>query len=421
MTPDGRFGSGLGWWPALGVSVLVAALVGLVCDRVIRGLREQIVPALVALLGVSAALLAGINAVWGSEAKLLPPPSSNVFEHGELKLAQSDLITLVVAVVVGVALTMFLRRTRLGTDLRALANDPEAARMAGVDPTMLGRTAWVLSSVLGAVAMTLALQVVVNTYEATVYVAFAVAAAAVGGFRSLPRSVLAGLVLGVVPSVLEGPGGSGVGGIGNLVAFLLLAGVIFRRPGLIGRPMLDEGFSSPAADNSPSAARRRAALVAGARPLAPWAGRVGLTGLVLVLAVAVPALSADVALEAWARGVAIFLICASIVIVSGWTGDIPLGQVAFAGIAAYLVGELSGRAGLPHFAAIPLAALAALPYALAIGIPAVRSRGRLAFAALSLLSMVVAATLLWGPGARWFTGDLTIVRRPDWIDRKSVV
>src|SRR5205807_1633822 len=98
-------------------------------------------------------------------------------------------------------------------------------------------------------------------------------------------------------------------------------------------------------------------------------------------------------LEAWARGISVFLICASIVIVSGWTGDLPLGQVAFAGIGAYIVGDLSVRTGLPHAAAIPLAALAALPFAVVVGVPAFRSRGRLAFAALSLLSMVVAASL----------------------------
>ncbi|MEW6474868.1 MAG: ABC transporter permease [Actinomycetota bacterium] len=418
VTPDGRFGSGLGWWPALALSAAVAAGLGLACEWLIRGLREQIIPALVALLGASALLLAGVNAVWGSEAKFLPPPSTGVFDHGDLKVAHSDVITLLVAAAVGAALTVFLRRTRLGLALRAQGYDPEGARMAGVDPGTLSRLAWVLSSVLGAVAMTLALQVLVNTYEATPYVAFAVAASAVGGFRSLPRAALAGVVLGVLPSVIGGPDGARVGGIGNLVAFLLVAGVIFRRPGLIGRPTLDEAFSSAAADNSPSAARRRAALVAGARPLSPWLSRAGLAVVAVVLA-GVPALSTDVALDAWARGIAVFLICASIVIVSGWTGDIPLGQVAFAGIGAYLVGDLTVRVGLPHFAAIPLAALAALPYAVAMGIPAFRSRGRLAFAALSLLGMVVAATLLWGPGARWFTGRLTILNRPDWMEALS--
>jgi branched-chain amino acid transport system permease protein len=378
------------------------------------------VPALVGLLGASALLLAGVNAVWGSEAKLLPRPSTRVFEYGDLRIAQSDLITLVVAAALGVALTLFLRRTRLGLALRAQGNEPEATRMSGVNPDSLSRLSWVLSSVLGAVAMTLALPgVLVNTYEATVYVAFAVAASAVGGFRSLPRAALAGVVLGVLPAVIEVRDGSRVGGIGNLVAFVLLALVFFRRPGVIGRPATDEAFTSAAADNAPSAARGRAALVAGVRPPAPWVTRVVLGALAIGLAVGVPALSSDLAVDAWARGIAVFLICASIVIVSGWTGDLPLGQMAFAGIGAYLVGDLSGRAGLPHFAAIPLAALAALPYALAIGIPAFRSRGRLAFAALSLLGMVVAATLLWGPGARWFTGRLTLVERPEWMEALS--
>jgi ABC-type branched-subunit amino acid transport system permease subunit len=419
MSADGLFGLGLGWWPALAVSAAVAAALGLACDWLIRGLREQIVPALVALLGASAVFLAGINAIWGPEAKFLPRPSTGQFQHGDLRIAYSDVYTLVVAAVAAVLLALFYRRTRLGLALRASANDPEGARLAGIDPAMLSRLAWALSSVLGATAMTLVLGVVSNTYEATVYVAFALAASAVGGFRSLTRAAPAGLVLGVVPAVLGGPGASRVGGVGNLVAFILLALVIFRKPGLIGRPALDEAFSSAAADGSPSAARRRAALVACARPRSPWITRAGLAVSALVLAVGVPALSGDTALEAWARGIAVFLICASIVIVSGWTGDIPLGQVAFAGIGAYLVGDLTGRVGLPHFAAIPLAALAALPYAVAMGIPAFRSRGRLAFAALSLLGMVVAATLLWGPGARWFTGRLTILRRPDWMESLS--
>lgn len=420
MSPDGSTGSGMSWWSALAVAVGVAAVLGLLCDLLTRGLREQIVPALVALLGLSALLLAGVNAVWGSEAKLLTLPSATRWGSGDLQVARSDVITLILAVAVGAAVTVFLRRTRLGLALRAQGNDTEGARLAGVDPATVSRVAWVLSSVLGAVAMTLALPpLLVNTYDTPiVYAAFAVAAAAVGGFRSLPRAVLAGMILGVVPTVFE-PRDLAVGGIGNLVAFLILAGVLFRRPGMIGRPVLDETFSSAPADNAPAAARRRAALTTATGVLPTGARRALLAGFAVVLAVVVPALSTDVALDAWARGIAIFLICASIVIMSGWTGDLPLGHVAFAGIGAYLVGDLSNRAGLPHFAAIPLAALAALPYALALGIPAFRSRGRLAFAALSLLGMVVAATLLWGPGARWFTGRVSISQRPDWMESLS--
>lgn len=423
MAPDGRVGSGLDWWPAMAVSIIAAAGLGLVCDVVTRSLREQIVPALVALLGCFAVLLAGVNVVWGSGAKLLPPAwAGEPFQVGGLPVARSQVAILLVAAAVGVVLTALYRRTRFGLALRAAAADPEGARMAGVDPATLSRLAWMVSSALGALAMTLVVHPVLsNTYETTIYLAFAFAAAAVAGFRSLPRAAIAGLVLGVVPTLIQAePGGSdGVGGIGNLIAFLLVAGVLFRRPGLIGRPALDEAFTSAAADSAPSAARRRVALTTMPRALPPWVSRAGLVGLAGVLAVAVPALSTEVALEAWARGISVFLICASIVIVSGWTGEVPLGQVAFAGIGAYIVGNLTVRAGLPHVAALPLAALAALPAAVVVGVPAFRSRGRLAFAALSLLWMAVGASLLWGPQADWFTGGSMVVNRPGWMESLS--
>src|SRR5439155_3888438 len=166
---------------------------------------------------------------------------------------------LLVAAACGLALAAFSRRTRSGLALRAAAADPEAVRMAGVDPAALSRRAWMLSSALGAVAMTLALHpILVNTYETTVYyLAFALAAAALAGFRSLPRAAVAGLVLGLVPTLIDarsGPAaGSGVGGIGNLIAFLVVAAVLLRRPGVIGRPALDEVFPRAPAAALPAA------------------------------------------------------------------------------------------------------------------------------------------------------------------------
>ncbi|MCA1846763.1 MAG: branched-chain amino acid ABC transporter permease, partial [Actinobacteria bacterium] len=143
MTADGRFGTGLGWWSALGISALVAAVLGLACEFVIRGLREQIVPSLVALLGLSAVLLAGVNAFWGSEAKFFPPSwAGSPFEQGDIEIARSDLATLLIGVALAVALAAFSRRTRLGLALAAANNDPEGARLAGIDPGTLSRVAW---------------------------------------------------------------------------------------------------------------------------------------------------------------------------------------------------------------------------------------------------------------------------------------
>ena len=102
-------------------------------------------------------------------------------------MARSSVGTILVAAALGVLLAVFSRRTRFGLALRAAAADLEGARMAGVDPATLSRVAWVLSSVLGAVAMTLVIHPVLsNTYETTVYVAFAFAAAAVGRLPQPP-------------------------------------------------------------------------------------------------------------------------------------------------------------------------------------------------------------------------------------------
>ena len=176
--------------------------------------------------------------------------------------------------------------------------------------------------------------------------------------------------------------------------------------GVLGRPALDESFSTAAGDAAPAAARRREALLSAARPLPAWLRRAGLGALAVALGVGVPVLSGNAALDAWARGISIFLVCASIVVLSGWTGEVALGQVAFAGIGAYLVADLNVRVGLPHLLAAPVAALAVLPFAVVVGVPAFRSRGRLGFACVSLLWMVVAAALFWGPRSSWFTGQV---------------
>ena len=89
--------------------------------------------------------------------------------------------------------------------------------------------------------------------------------------------------------------------------------------------------------------------------------------------------------------------------------------MAFAGFGAYMTANLAVRLGLPHIAAIPLAVLAVLPFALLLGLPAIRGWGRLPFTVLSMGLMVVASSLLWGPRADWFTGDGRLAR-PDWMN-----
>ena len=402
VTPGGRLGSGMSYWLALAVSLGLAGALGLLTDLMVRGLRERVVASLLVLLGWMVLLLAATNALWGNTAKFLPVawagPGLSV---GDFSVPRHQVATLAIAGLAGAALVALHRRTRFGLALRAAAADPEAARMAGIDTARLSRRAWVLGSVVGALAVILILPPFLsNPYETTLLLPFAFGAALLGGFRSLPLAVVGGVALGVVPSLLE-PSDTlaRIGGVRNLVAFVMIAVLLLKRP--------------PAPSAEPSLDVRGS----WALPATPaWLGRACLVTLTLVLAVVVPAAAGDASLLAWSRGISIFLVCASIVVVSGWGGQVSLAQVAFAGFGAYVVSDLTVRLGLPHVLAIPLAAVSVLPLAAVVGIPSLRSRDRLHLAVASLAFMMMASSLLWGPQADWFKGDGLRVDRPSWME-----
>ena len=403
-TPEGLIEGNLAWWPALAVALVAAAALGLASELLVRSWRGRSRTALVVLLGWTAALLAGTNAAWGSAPKLLPgvwpgPPLS----VGDVALPRQQLGSLLLAAAALTGVAVLYRRTRFGLALRAHAADRDAAGMMGMDPDRMSMAAWALSSLLAALAVILvAHPVLSSTYEQTVYLPFAFGAALLGGFRSLPLAGLGALVLGVVPTLLEPS--ARLGGVRTLVAFLIVALLLWRRPAILGR-------------------LREADEVAGDEPGTPpggslivprGAGRVARLMVAAILVVAVPAVSGDQALTAWVRGISVFLVCASIVVMIGWTGQVALGQVAFAGFSAFMAANFATRLGVPHLLAIPLAAVVALPLAVVAALPALRARGRLPFAVVSVGLAVVASSFLWGPRSHWFTGDSEL-GRPEWM------
>jgi branched-subunit amino acid ABC-type transport system permease component len=405
-TPEGLIGGELGWWPALGVAMVAAAVLGVVTDLLVRPWRGRMQTALVVLLGWTGALLAGANAAWGSASKLLPgvwpgPPLA----LGDVAVPRQQLGSVLLAAAALTGVAALYRRTRFGLALRAYAADRDAAGLMGMDPDRLSMAAWALSSLLAALAVILvAHPVLSSTYEQTVYLPFAFGAALLGGFRNLPLAGLGALILGVVPTLLEPSGSVGLGGARTLVAFLLVALLLWKRPRLLDRLREPDDRSADWAPAASSAPVR----------IPPGAGRAALVLVAAVLLVAVPAFSGDLALAAWVRGITVFLMCASIVVTIGWTGQLALGQVAFAGFSAFMAANFATRMGVPHILAIPMAAFVALPLAMVAGLPALRARGRLPFAVVSVGLAVVGSSFLWGPRSHWFTGSSELAR-PEWM------
>jgi len=148
----------------------------------------------------------------------------------------------VVSVLLMIGLWLLVERTRLGRAMRATAQNPQAARLMGVDTDRIISSTFVIGSVLGAVA---GVMVSANYGQADPYMGFmlglkAFTAAVLGGIGNLAGAVVGGLLLGVIESLGAGYIGDLTGGVlgsnyQDIFAFLVLIGVlVFRPSGLLG-------------------------------------------------------------------------------------------------------------------------------------------------------------------------------------------
>src|SRR5205085_8224084 len=92
-----------------------------------------------------------------------------------------------------------------------------------------------------------------------------------------------------------------------------------------------------------------------------------------------------------ATGIIFALVGLSLVILTGWAGQVSLAQYAFVGVGAYTAAILQGTAHLPFWLVVPLTVLVSVPFSLLIGIPSLRLRGF--FLALVSLAFAVAVDI----------------------------
>ena len=159
---------------------------------------------------------------------------------GSVRLSQAQVVTIVTAFVVILALGLFLARTTLGRTMRALADDRALAAIAGID---VGRTialTWILSGLLAAVAGVLA-GLVQTSFDPNFGFQLLLpifAAVVLGGIGSAYGALAGGLLLGIAMELSTwSPFLGGVDPVYKpVVAFVVLAGALMVRPqGLFGR------------------------------------------------------------------------------------------------------------------------------------------------------------------------------------------
>ena len=220
------------------IAVIVVAVAGLLLERfAYRPLRRahRLSP-VVSALGASMLIENGIMLIWGPNVRVFPNnllPRTN-WQIGGAYLSFVQLLIMVGAFALMVALYFFVHHTRLGTAIRAAAIDQDAARLMGINVNRVIATVFVIGPALGAVG-----GLFIGLYYRQTYFTMgwsyglnAFIAAIVGGIGNIPGAMFGGLLLGLFNVFAAGYVSSSWQ---DAITFALLIAILLVRPsGLLG-------------------------------------------------------------------------------------------------------------------------------------------------------------------------------------------
>lgn len=223
---------------AFAVTMLACGGIGVGIERfLLRPLRGVKGPAaMITTIGVSYVLFNIVLLTLGSDSKNFPNPLPPIVWHiGGAVLRLREVLIWVIALLLMAGLTYFVQYTRLGKAMRATAQDPEAARMMGVEVDRVVMTAFFVGSALAG-ASGLIFGLYYNLAKVDIGFAAglrAFTAAVLGGIGNVPGAMLGGVLIGLIEAV----SGQTIGTAWtDVVIFGLLVVVLIVKPaGLLGR------------------------------------------------------------------------------------------------------------------------------------------------------------------------------------------
>ena len=187
---------------AVAVSTAISFLYGRVFAPMLS--HRDIVVRAVGTLAPALVLIAIMGVIWGELPRRLQFPTDQMFiSLFAVRLTYTRIIAIVLAIVMVVAITLLLTRTRLGLDMRALANDRDLSAVLGVRILYTETAAWIMTGIFsGFAGLLLADLVRLQGTFLTLLVIPAVAAAILGQLQSLWQTAVAGVLIGITEAVL---------------------------------------------------------------------------------------------------------------------------------------------------------------------------------------------------------------------------
>jgi branched-chain amino acid transport system permease protein len=315
-----------------------------------------------------------------------PPAGRNILEFfpgkavqvGPVRVTIHQVITFGVAACVAAGLYLLLNRTRTGTAMRAVVDNRELLALHGARPARLSGLSWALGSSLAALAgILIAPQLTLGYVELTLLVISAYAAAMVGRLKNLPLTFLGALVLGLLTSY------------GQWVVQFIPVDVQKSLGGLVQgtRIALPTIFLLVVMLLLPHEKLRVGRIAGTTLPALPsWRRTVVWSGVFLVAVYALTGALADADISRFGQALCLSLIMLSLVLLTGYGGDVSLCQLSFVGIGALVTCRMFN--GITPLTLV-MAFLVSGAVGVLVAVPALRLRGLY----LGLGTMAVAAAM----------------------------
>ena len=186
-------------WAALLVAMLGSGVLGIVLDRVaFRPLRKRNAPQLAAIIssiGASTILVSLAQGAFGAQVSRFPLDAlpSQVFITGPVRVTLIQIIVFVASVVLMIALLLFMRRSRSGKAMRAVAYSGRISALLGINVDRIIVTTFFVSSASG-VFLGLAFSAISPFMGAPIELK-GLAVIILGGLGNVPGAILAGFLL----------------------------------------------------------------------------------------------------------------------------------------------------------------------------------------------------------------------------------